>query len=78
MLRRRKEDVVGELPEHTISNYFITMTEEQRLRYEDYQVPVQRLLHLVRKRPLRKKEFERLQMMLAYMHMTCDTKSHKY
>lgn len=73
MMRRRKEDVEGELPGRTITNYFTTMTDEQRLRYEDYQAPVQRLLHLARKRPLLKQEFERLQMLLGCMRMTCDT-----
>ena len=73
MLRRRKEDVEGELPGRTVSNYFVAMTDEQRLRYEDYQVPVQRLLHAARRRPLLKEEFERLQLLLGCMRMTCDT-----
>jgi len=37
MLRRRKEDVEGELPGRTVSNYFVSMTGEQRLRYDNYQ-----------------------------------------
>jgi hypothetical protein len=73
MLRRRKEEVENDLPGRTVSNYFVAMTDEQRLRYEDYQLPVQRLLSMARKRPLLKQEFERLQMLLGCMRMTCDT-----
>ncbi len=73
MLRRRKGDVEGDLPGRTVNNYFITMTSEQRLRYEDYQSPVQRLLSIAQRRPLLKAEFERLQLLLGCMRMTCDT-----
>ena len=73
MLRRRKEDVEGELPGRTLSNYFVAMTDEQRLRYDDYQGPASRLLKVARNRPLTKQEFERLQMLLGCMRMTCDT-----
>ena len=73
MLRRRKHDVEGELPGRTVTNYFVAMTREQRLRYEDYQQPVQRLLHQARRRPLTKQEHDRLQLLLGCMRMTCDT-----
>jgi ERCC4-related helicase len=73
MLRRRKEEVEGQLPDRTITNYFVKMTDEQRLRYEDYRVPVQRLLQYAKHRPLTKDEFERLQRLLACMRMVCDT-----
>jgi len=73
MLRRRKEDVEGELPGRTVSNCFVSMTKEQRLRYDDYQGPTRRLLKLARKRPLTRQEFERLQMLLGCMRMTCNT-----
>ena len=73
MLRRRKHDVEGELPGRTVTNYFVAMTREQRLRYEDYQQPVQRLLHQARRRSLTKEEHARLQLLLGCMRMTCDT-----
>ena len=73
MLRRRKDDVEDQLPGRTVTNYFVAMTAEQRLRYEDYQAPVQRILHMARNRPLRKEEFERLQRLLGCMRMVCDT-----
>lgn len=73
MLRRRKDEVEGELPGRTVTNYFVTMTGEQRLRYEDYERPAQRLISTARRRPLTKDEFDRLQQLLACMRMVCNT-----
>jgi len=73
MLRRRKQDVEEQLPGRTVTNYFVAMTTEQRLRYEDYQVPARRLLSQAQRRPLTKEEHERLQVLLGCMRMTCDT-----
>jgi hypothetical protein len=49
------------------------MTEEQKLRYADYETPASRLIALAQRRPLRKEEFDRLQQLLACMRMICDT-----
>ena len=73
MLRRRKADVENELPGRTVKTYFVAMAEEQRARYEDYRLPAARLIAIGQKRPLRKEEFDRLQMLLACMRMVCDT-----
>jgi hypothetical protein len=73
MLRRRKQDVEGQLPGRTVRNYFVAMTMEQQLRYDDYKAPVQRLLSKAQKRPLTKEEQDRLQVLLGCMRMTCDT-----
>lgn len=73
MLRRRKRDVETELPGRTVTNYLVPMAEEQRLRYEDYQVRAARLIHAGQHRPLTQEEFQRLQMLLACMRMICDT-----
>ena len=73
MLRRRKEDVEGELPGRTINTYFVPMHKEQMLRYEEYETKVARLAAMARKRPLKKEEMERLQQYLACMRMLCDT-----
>jgi hypothetical protein len=73
MLRRRKADVEKELPGRTIKNYFIPMADEQKARYEDYRMPAAQLIAQAQRRPLRQQEFERLQMLLACMRMTCDT-----
>jgi len=73
MLRRRKNDVEGQLPERTVNNYFVKMEEEQYSRYTEYQDRVARLLSQAKRRPLRKEEFEKLQQWLACMRMVCDT-----
>jgi len=73
MLRRRKEEVEGELPERTVNNYFIPMHREQVLRYEEYEQRMARLALLAVNRPLTKEEMEQLQMYLACMRMLCDT-----
>jgi hypothetical protein len=73
MLRRRKSDVEKELPGRTVKTYFVAMADEQRARYEDYRLPAARLIAIAQKRPLRKEEFDRLQMLLACMRMVCDT-----
>ena len=73
MLRRRKADVEGELPDRTVKNYFVPMVEEQRARYQDYHAPAMRLIGLARKRPLLPAEFDRLMMLLNCMRMVCDT-----
>lgn len=48
-------------------------TEEQELRYADYSKQAASLLAQAKRRPLTRKEFERLQMLLACMRMICDT-----
>lgn len=73
MLRRLKGEVEGELPDRTVNNYFVAMEEEQRARYDEYQVKVAKLAHIAKSRPLTKEERERLQQWLACMRMLCDT-----
>jgi HEPN domain-containing protein len=73
MLRRRKDQVEDQLPGRTVTNYFVGMTAEQRLRYEEYEAPVARLLQAARRRSLTKEEFDRLQLLLGCMRMTCDS-----
>ena len=73
MLRRRKEEVEKDLPDRTVNNYFLAMTEEQQLRYSDYERWVQMYMQIAKKRPLKEEEFKRMQMGLACMRMICDT-----
>ncbi len=73
MLRRRKEEVEGQLPGRTVNTYFVPMHKEQLLRYEEYETRVARLAAMARNRPLKKEEMERLQQYLACMRMLCDT-----
>ena len=69
MLRRRKRDVETELPGRTVKTYSVSMTDEQRLRYDEYKAQAARLVHLAQRRPLTPREFERLQKLLACMRM---------
>jgi hypothetical protein len=73
VLRRRKADVEGQLPGRTIKNFFVAMADEQRERYEEYSAQAARLIAIAQRRPLTKAEFDRMQMLLACMRMTCDT-----
>ncbi len=73
MLRRRKEEVEGQLPGRTINTYFVPMHKEQVLRYGEYESRVARLAATAKKRPLKKEEMEQLQLYLACMRMLCDT-----
>jgi len=73
MLRRRKEDVEGELPERSDNNYFVQLTEEQEDQYGEHHSIVARLSNLAQKRPLKQEERQRLMIALACMRMACDT-----
>ena len=73
MLRRRKEEVEGQLPGRTVNTYFVPMHKEQTLRYGEYESRAARLAAMARKRPLTKQEMEELQRYLACMRMLCDT-----
>ena len=73
MLRRRKEDVEGQLPGRVDKTFFVPMTDAQTSFYDDYERLVGRLASIARRRPLRKEEFEQLQRYLACMRMVCDT-----
>ncbi len=73
LLRRLKSDVEDQLPERTVNNYFVAMSQEQNDRYADYEQIVIRLAATAQKRPLTKDEFKSLQQSLASMRMLCDT-----
>ncbi len=73
MLRRRKEEVEGQLPGRTVNTYFVSMHKEQMLRYGEYEMRAARLAAIAKKRPLKKEEMEQLQRYLACMRMLCDT-----
>jgi superfamily II DNA or RNA helicase len=73
MLRRRKSDVEDQLPDRTVTTHLVAMDPEQRLRYQEYEFWVARLLAVARRRSLTREEFDRLQQWLACMRMLCDT-----
>ena len=73
MIRRRKSDVETELPGRTDRNHLVEMNPAQWDAYADHKFTADRLLAEARRRPLRKREMEILQLKLAQMRMTCDT-----
>ena len=73
LLRRLKKDVEEQLPERTINNFFVTMTDEQRKRYDEYSDRVARITSILKRRPLTADESKQLQRFLACMRMIADT-----
>ena len=73
MLRRRKQDVEGELPGRTEKHYFTGLAPEQVEQYEEHSTRVARLMSVAKRRPLKKEEMDQLQLHLACMRMACDT-----
>ena len=73
MLRRRKDEVEGDLPGRSVTNLFVSLAPEQEEQYAAHQADVARFVAIARRRPLRKQEFDRLQQSLACMRMACDT-----
>ncbi len=73
LLRRRKQEVEGQLPGRTDKHYFVGMEEEQGIRYEEYEKRVAKLASIARRRPLTPDELKKLQQWLACMRMICDT-----
>ena len=73
MLRRRKSDIEDDLPERTVNNFFLPMTDVQKERYAEYEYIVGCLASVARRRHLTEPEFKKMQMALACMRMLCDT-----
>ncbi|MCX6902974.1 MAG: SNF2-related protein, partial [Verrucomicrobia bacterium] len=73
LLRRRKVDVETELPERTDRNFFVPMSEPQKLGYAPHEQQVMRLVSIAQRRPLSQPEQEKLQRELAMMRMICDS-----
>ncbi len=73
MLRRRKGDVEGELPERSLKNYFVRLSGVQQEQYAEHEAVVAQLAQRAKKRPLTKQQRQRLMISLACMRMACDT-----
>lgn len=72
-LRRRKDEVEGQLPGRTDKHYFVPMDPEQELRYQEVERRVARLAAEAARRPLTPAELAELQRRLSCLRMLCDT-----
>ena len=73
LLRRRKADVETELPARTDRNHFVRLSDEQKIRYDDHQAQITRLMSTAKRRPLSQQEQDKLMRELAMARMVCDT-----
>jgi len=72
VLRRRKEEVLKDLPARIVSRITLPMTPEQAAIHEDAEGTASRLLAILRKRPLNPVEEQRLMRAFQRMRMACD------
>lgn len=73
LLRRRKDEVEGQLPQRTDKHFFVPMEDEQLARYTEYEHRVAQLAAKAQRRPLTPEELDKLQRWLSCMRMLCDT-----
>jgi superfamily II DNA or RNA helicase len=73
LLRRRKKEVLGQLPERTDKTFFVPMTPDQRVIHEENRETVARLVAKWRHHNfLTEADQLRLQIALQRMRMSCD------
>ena len=70
LLRRTRQEVLGQLPERTDSVVYVEMREEQRVLYAEQQTSLARLLQ---KKYLTEVDRRRILCCLANMRMLCDS-----
>ena len=74
LVRRRKQEVMQELPERTDKYYFVKMTEEQQtIHGENAQTVTQLVQKWKRMGFLSEKDQRRLMVALQYMRMSCNS-----
>jgi superfamily II DNA or RNA helicase len=72
VLRRRKEEVLTDLPERIVSRVVVPMTPRQVDLHADAEQVAARLLATLRRRPLTPPEEQRLMRAFQRMRMACD------
>jgi len=70
VIRRRKEEVLSDLPDQLVNNYYIDLHEKQRKIHAGY---VQSLLPLLNKKYLTPMDLRRIQELLLRMRMVCNS-----
>jgi superfamily II DNA or RNA helicase len=72
VLRRRKEEVLHQLPELTQQTRYVPMTEEQAELEASYRMDAAKILAVTRRRPLTPNEQKRLMAALLKARQACD------
>ncbi len=70
VIRRKKEEVLSDLPDQVVNNYFLDLTVEQADIHNGY---VQILLPILNKKFLTPMDIRRIQELLVKMRMVCDS-----
>jgi superfamily II DNA or RNA helicase len=70
VIRRRKEDVLSELPEEIVNNYYIELTSKQQKMHSGY---LQSLLPILNKKFLTPMDLRRIQELLLRMRQVCNS-----
>jgi len=70
VIRRKKEEVLSDLPEEVENNYYIDLHEKQRKIHSGY---LQALLPLINKKFLTPMDLRRIQEILLRMRMVCNS-----
>lgn len=70
VIRRRKEEVLSELPEEVVNNYYLDLDEKQQKMHNGY---AQSLMPLLNKKFLTPMDLRRIQELLLCMRRVCDS-----
>jgi superfamily II DNA or RNA helicase len=70
VIRRKKEEVLSELPEEVVNNYYLDLSDTQRKIHAGY---LQSLLPLLNKKYLTPMDIKRMQELLTKMRMVCNS-----
>ena len=70
VIRRKKEDVLKDLPRQVVNNYYVDLTDEQLEIHEGY---VRALLPILNKKFLTPVDLRRIQVLLLKMRQVCDS-----
>lgn len=70
LIRRKKEEVLKELPREVVNNYYIDLTDEQMEIHGGY---ARSLMPLLNKKFLTPMDLRRIQILLLRMRMVCDS-----
>ncbi|MCP4693031.1 MAG: helicase, partial [Desulfobacterales bacterium] len=70
VIRRRKEEVLSDLPDEVVNNYYLDLTPEQAGIHGDL---ARKLMPLLNKKYLTPVDFQRLMTLLLRMRMVCDS-----